>query len=671
MQLPTAFIALPIRLDASAMRDEILALPDSAWRPHPQGFAGNWAVALVASNGDHGSDALVGPMAPTSWLRHLPATNLALSRLGCPVGRTRLMRIDGNAEARLHTDLDSYWRTRHRVHMPIVTTPGVQFHCGDESRHMAAGEAWIFDTTRLHRVVNPQPSRRIHLVVDTVGNEQLTMLARGQPIAQQDWPTALELVFESTQRPGVLPPADIHAAAAALIDLFAAGPLDAAWSEGFKRLAMSHAANWQTIWHGTGRAGDAVAPFRAEQERFKQALDSLGTSPDFRTTPATEWVSRWLLDPSISAERPASGRAPSAGSSLTMANPSHASQPANQQATVEPESRYSSSLPALLSFLGGSLLVSTYANNQVVVLRADGENLNTHFKHFPVPMGIAAEASRLALGSGTSVWTFRNQPECTSSLAPRPDAAYVPTQQHFTGDIRVHELAWGKDALWLVNTRFSCIATLDAGNSFVPRWKPWFISDMTQNDACHLNGLAMHRGEPRWVTAMGQTGQTSGWRERKADGGIIIDIVNNAVVTSGLCMPHSPRWHGNCLWVLDSGHGRLCTVSPSSGVRTDVATVPGFARGLALVGRYAFIGVSQVRAKAWFDDLPITRNDHTRECGVWAVDTESGETIAWLTFDAGVEEIFDVQWLPGLSWPDILEPDDPLAINAFQLPASS
>jgi uncharacterized protein (TIGR03032 family) len=181
--------------------------------------------------------------------------------------------------------------------------------------------------------------------------------------------------------------------------------------------------------------------------------------------------------------------------------------------------------------------------------------------------------------------------------------------------------------------------------------------------------MAMCDGVPRWVTALGCSGVASGWRESKADGGVLVDVDANDVVSNGLCMPHSPRWHAGSLWVLDSGRGDLCRVSPGDGDRETVVRLPGFARGLALVDNVAFVGCSRVREPAWFSGLPVVEDGRVPECGIWAVDLDRGCIIGWLKFDAGIDEIFDVQWLPGLHWPDLLEPDEPAALNAFSVPA--
>jgi uncharacterized protein (TIGR03032 family) len=171
---------------------------------------------------------------------------------------------------------------------------------------------------------------------------------------------------------------------------------------------------------------------------------------------------------------------------------------------------------------------------------------------------------------------------------------------------------------------------------------------------------------PRFVTVLGLTDEPGGWRERKADGGALLDVDSGDVVVSGLCMPHSPRWHDGRLWVLESGRGSLSVVDPQRGVVEPVAVLPGFTRGLAFMGPYAFVGLSQVREHV-FEGLPLTAEGVERNCGVWVVDVRSGETVAWLRFDGIVQELYEVLVLPGIRMPEIIEPGDALTEGAFVL----
>jgi uncharacterized protein (TIGR03032 family) len=336
-------------------------------------------------------------------------------------------------------------------------------------------------------------------------------------------------------------------------------------------------------------------------------------------------------------------------------------------------STHTASVRNLLRSLDSSLLVTTYQAGRVVFVRETEAGLNSHFRALASPMGAAFDGQRLAIGTQGEVMVFQNHAELAERLDPPDlhDACFVVRQRHATGDIRVHDLAWGGDELWLVNTRFSCLATLDGRHSFVPRWRPPFISALAPEDRCHLNGLCVIDGEPRFVTALGTSDTANGWRERKADGGVVIDVASGDLVALGLSMPHSPRWHDGHLWVLESGRGALCVIEPEHGQVERVASVPGFARGLTFAGRYAFIGLSRVREHT-FDGLPLTRGRTERlRCGVWVVDTETGDWVGHLEFDGAVQEIFEVTLLPGLRYPELVEPGAPLGEGAFVLPGDA
>jgi uncharacterized protein (TIGR03032 family) len=352
--------------------------------------------------------------------------------------------------------------------------------------------------------------------------------------------------------------------------------------------------------------------------------------------------------------------------------PSAESVPAGEAQTVEQVlgSIHTSNFPDILRELGGCLILSTYQAGKLVILRPDGNTINTHFRTFNRPMGMAADRQRLMLGALMEIVEFRNMPDVAKRMhdPPRHDAVYMARRGHITGHIDIHEMAWDADgAIWFVNTMFSCLCTLDTKSSFVPRWRPKFVSHYAPEDRCHLNGLAMRNGIPRYVTALGETNVHEGWRVNKRDGGLIIDVTTNRVITRGLSMPHSPRWYDNRLWVLESGRGALCTVDTKTGERTDVARVPGFCRGIDFMGPVAFIGLSQLRGTTPFTDIPITDDNADRQSGVWAVHIHTGKTIAFLKFTGGVQEIFAVQAVPGVLFPEIVHEGELLG-SSYALP---
>src|SRR5688500_1565437 len=231
----------------------------------------------------------------------------------------------------------------------------------------------------------------------------------------------------------------------------------------------------------------------------------------------------------------------SAATSVAPAVPSET--PPERPAPVAFNYVQSETFAPLLRQLGVSLLVTTYQANKLLAVRAQGGGLSILVRTFERPMGLAADAHRIALGTRDQVWQFRNAPDIASRVEPAGahDACFLPRASHVTGDIGVHEIAWGDgeqgSELWLVNTRFSCLCTLHADYSFVPRWRPPFITAMAAEDRCHLNGLAMLDGRPSCVTALGRTDTAGGWRAGKARGGCVMSVPHGEVIVDGLCMP--------------------------------------------------------------------------------------------------------------------------------------
>jgi uncharacterized protein (TIGR03032 family) len=331
---------------------------------------------------------------------------------------------------------------------------------------------------------------------------------------------------------------------------------------------------------------------------------------------------------------------------------------------------HSLTFPQLLDQFGISLLVTTYQAGKVIVVRVQDGQLNSHFRNFAAPMGLAADGRRLAIGCRVHVHQYRNQPQAARKLEPvgKHDACFLPRTSHLTGDIRIHEISWAEDGLWIVNTRFSCLCSLDADHSFVPRWRPPFVSALGPEDRCHLNGLAVVDGRPRFVTCHAATDTLAGWREDRAHGGVVVDVPSGQLVATGLSMPHSPRWYAGQLCVLESGDGSLGVIDTNTGKFERVAQFPGFTRGLDFYEHYAFVGLSQVRESAVFSGIPLTERLQERTCGIWVLDLRTGQTAAFLRFDSGVQEIFAVQVLPGIRYPDIITDNEDMLANSFVLP---
>lgn len=343
---------------------------------------------------------------------------------------------------------------------------------------------------------------------------------------------------------------------------------------------------------------------------------------------------------------------------------------------------HTTNLPEILAQLRSTVMVTTYQAGKLVLLRNDNGVLNTHFRLFQKPMGLAITGGRLAIGTGSSVVEYHNTPAVAPKIEPEGahDAAWLPRRENVTGNVQIHEMAWiASDRtdqvpeLWFVNTAFSCLCVRSDEYSFEPRWRPKFVTQLSPGDRCHLNGLAVVDGAVKYVTALGETDTTGGWRDNKRDGGILIDVESNEIITRGLSMPHSPRWYDDKLWILNSGTGGFGTIDLNTGTYHEISQFPGFPRGMCFAGPLAFIGLSQVRESAVFSGIPLVdrlKKEADRCCGVWVVNIQTGETIGFVKFEDAVQEIFAVELLQGQTYPDLVQSGE-LTETSYVLPDES
>ena len=303
-----------------------------------------------------------------------------------------------------------------------------------------------------------------------------------------------------------------------------------------------------------------------------------------------------------------------------------------------------------------SLVLTTYQAGKLFLLglKPDGR-LEIFNRTFNRCMGLYSTPDTLWMSSLYQLWRFEN------SLAPGEryqgyDRLYVPQVAYTTGDLDIHDIAVDTQGQPVfVNTLFSCLATVSERYSFKPLWQPPFISKLAAEDRCHLNGLAVEAGEPRYVTAVSQSDVADGWRDRRRDSGVVIDVRANEVVLEGLSMPHSPRWYQDKLWLLDSGNGYFGYADLERGRFEPVTFCPGYGRGLSFVGNFAVVGLSRPRQNRTFSGLGLDANLQAKQaearCGLTIIDLSSGDAVHWLRITGVIEELYDVAVLPGVQRP--------------------
>ncbi|WP_392476644.1 TIGR03032 family protein [Nostoc sp. C110] len=318
-----------------------------------------------------------------------------------------------------------------------------------------------------------------------------------------------------------------------------------------------------------------------------------------------------------------------------------------------------------------SLAFTTYQAGKLFFIGLQqGGKLSVFERTFERCMGLYARGNSLYMSSLYQLWRFENilQP---GQVHDNYDAVYLPQISYVTGDLDIHDIALsnspfpnGKipsgglnesENLIFVNTLFSCLAKVSSTHSFIPLWQPPFISKLAAEDRCHFNGLAMRDGQPRYVTVVSQSDAAEGWRDRRADGGCVIDVESNEIVIKGLSMPHSPRWYRDKLWLLNSGTGDFGYVDLERGSFEPVAFCPGYMRGCAFHGNFAIVGISQPRHNKTFSGLPLDEKLQQKNveprCGLLVIDLRSGDIVHSLRIEGAVLELYDVVALPGVRRP--------------------
>src|SRR3990170_4527588 len=320
--------------------------------------------------------------------------------------------------------------------------------------------------------------------------------------------------------------------------------------------------------------------------------------------------------------------------------------------------------PGLSAFLGANrigLAISSYQSGKFYLLgqNVDG-GLMVHERFFRKAMGICVpDKDTILLATLFQIIRFENVLDAGQQINNAYDTCYVPREIVVTGELDAHDigqLADGRPVF--VHTLYNCLATPSKQHSFTPIWKPPFVSKIVKEDRCHLNGLAMEDGVPRYVTAVSKSDTIDGWRDRRFDGGIVVDVKSGKIVIGGLSMPHSPRIYRGKLFVLNSGTGELGWIEPAASADDAkfhvVAFCPGFVRGLAFHGKYAFVGLSKPRYER-FEGLALDKKlaeaDSEPWCGVQVIDLDSGTCVHWFRIDGPVTELYDVGVVPGVVRP--------------------
>ncbi|MDO6479369.1 TIGR03032 family protein [Shimia thalassica] len=318
-----------------------------------------------------------------------------------------------------------------------------------------------------------------------------------------------------------------------------------------------------------------------------------------------------------------------------------------------------------------SVALTTYQAGRLFLIgRKPNGALRAHERLIEQCQGLWTDGQTLWTSGQHSFWRFENDLKDSETSQTGVDKRFVPREGRVTGQIDIHDIGVGDTNQFsddadtattgpiFVCTAYNCLATTSETASFRPLWRPPFISQMIREDRCHLNGLAMDGTRAAFVSAVSRSDVADGWRERRRDGGVVLDVASGEAVATGLSMPHSPRLYEGKLWVLNSGRGELCTIDPDTGDITPVAFCPGYARGLAFVGRYAVVGLSRPRKNQTFEGLELDdllkQKDTAPRSGLLVIDIDTGRTVEWLRFEHTIDELYDVAILHETRQPEAI-----------------
>ncbi len=327
--------------------------------------------------------------------------------------------------------------------------------------------------------------------------------------------------------------------------------------------------------------------------------------------------------------------------------------------------QYSPQIPELLLRLNCTIAITTYQAGKLVLISPQNEDTLVQLpRTFPKPMGIAENKAtdQLALACKDEILIFANSPQLAHHYPNAPqkyDALYMPRATYHTGPLDIHDLCFGGDGkLYAVNTLFSCIVTIDDQYNFTPYWKPSFIDQIVSEDRCHLNGLALKDGLPKYATAFNQGNSFQSWREKVTTSGVIFDIDTNETVATDLAMPHSPRWFGDALYVLLSASGELIRVDVNSGKKEVIVKLDGFVRGMDLYKDYLFIGLSKLRRNSsTFGKLDFA--EKANQAGIVIIHLPTGSMVGKIHYLTSLDEIYDVHIIGDKIRPNILNTATP------------
>lgn len=348
----------------------------------------------------------------------------------------------------------------------------------------------------------------------------------------------------------------------------------------------------------------------------------------------------------------------------------------NVSASVAPFSaRYTPQVPELLNKLNCSIALSTYQAGKIVLIspHPDNEKLITLPRTFRKPMGVAIKGDKMAISVKDEVIIFQNSRQLATHYPNKQntyDSLWLPRTTYYTGLVDMHDIDFGDDGIYAINTSFSCICKIDGNFNFTPVWQPYFINELVPGDLCHLNGMVILDGKPKYVTALGTSTTPQGWKENIIDGGVLMDVEKNEIILNNLAMPHSPKMYNNDLYLLTSASGEFIKVDVETKSYKTLKKFDGFCRGLSFCGDFAFIGFSKLRKNS-STFAKLSFSDKANFSGIKIIHMPTNAEVGEIIYETSVDEIYEVIILENMIRPNILNTIDDIHKLSLETPSTT
>ncbi|HWY10130.1 MAG TPA: TIGR03032 family protein [Bacteroidia bacterium] len=335
---------------------------------------------------------------------------------------------------------------------------------------------------------------------------------------------------------------------------------------------------------------------------------------------------------------------------------------------------FSPQLPELLFKLKCSIAISTYQANKLIFISPVDENKITQLpRDFAKPMGFEILGDKMILATKDEILYFENSKELAKYYPNKKDtydALFLPRTAFYSGRVDMHDVAMGTEGIWAINTSFSCLCQVTGNFNFIPRWQPKFISKLVSEDRCHLNGLVMINGKPKYVTALSTADEPQGWRDNIVNGGVLIDVETNEIILDKLAMPHSPLMYKDELYMLLSASGELIKVNIKEKKYKVLKKLEGFCRGMDVCGDYIFVAMSKLRKNSsTFAKLPFA--EKADAAGIKVIHIPTMALVGELSYQASVDEIYALKILKDTIRPNILNTVNPLHKYSLSIPGAT